>query len=118
VHGTLKGQDHSTVKIDYVQNEENVEQGEWFFTSGDDRIFPKGLPAGQATVVRAGSKSKEIFVTPSGFQNGLEEVLIIVGGVHMDIPRNRQVLRRSTCCLRRQARPLRPQPARRCSLAR
>ncbi|HEV8147810.1 MAG TPA: rod shape-determining protein MreC [Bryobacteraceae bacterium] len=86
VHGTLKGQDHSTVKIDYVQNEENVEPGEWFFTSGDDRIFPKGLPAGQATVVRPGSKGKEIFVTPSGFQNGLEEVLIIVGGVHADIP--------------------------------
>ena len=86
VHGTLKGQGHSTVMVDYVQNEENVEQGEWFFTSGDDRIFPKGLPAGQATVVRPGKNRKEIYVTPSGFQNGLEEVLIIVEGVHAPIP--------------------------------
>ncbi len=86
VHGTLKGQGHSTVKVDYVQNEENVEQGEWFFTSGDDRIFPKGLPAGQANVVRQGTNSKEIYLTPSGFQNGLEEVLIIVEGVHAEIP--------------------------------
>ena len=39
------------------------------------------MPAGQATVVRAGNSSKEIYVTPSGFQHGLEEVLIIVGGV-------------------------------------
>jgi rod shape-determining protein MreC len=86
VHGTLRGQNHSTVKIDYVQNEETVEQGEWFFTSGDDRIFPKGLPAGEATVVRAGRTGKEIFVVPSGFKNGLEEVLIIIEGVHSKIP--------------------------------
>jgi rod shape-determining protein MreC len=69
-----------------VQNEETVEPGEWFFTSGDDRIFPKGLPVGEATVVRAGRIGKEIFVTPSGFKNGLEEVLIIVEGVHTRIP--------------------------------
>lgn len=86
VHGTLKGQGHSTVIVDYVQNEEKVEQGEWFYTSGDDRIFPKGLPAGEATVVRPGRISKEIYVTPSGFQNGLEEVLIVVEGVHAPIP--------------------------------
>ena len=44
VHGTLKGQGNGTVIVDYVQNEEKVEQGEWFFTSGDDRIFPKAFP--------------------------------------------------------------------------
>ena len=86
VHGTLKGQGHSTVMVDYVQNEEKVDQGEWFYTSGDDRIFPKGLPAGEATVVRAGKSRKEIYVTPSGFQNGLEDVLIIVEGVHAPLP--------------------------------
>ncbi len=86
VHGTLKGQGNSTVIVDYVQNEEKLEQGEWFYTSGDDRIFPKGLPAGQATVVRAGKTHKEIYVTPSGFQNGLEEVLIVIEGVHAPIP--------------------------------
>ena len=86
VHGTLKGQDQSTVVIDYVQNEQTVEPGEWFYTSGDDLIFPKGLPVGQASVVRPGRNRKEIYVTPSGFQNGLEEVLIIVEGVHGSIP--------------------------------
>ena len=44
--------------VDYVQNEENVEQGEWFYTSGDDRIFPKGLPVGTATVVRPGKAAQ------------------------------------------------------------
>jgi len=86
VHGTLRGQGYSTVTIEHVQNEEKVAQGEWFYTSGDDRIFPKGLPVGPATVVRPGKTSKEIYVTPSGFQEGLEEVLIIVDGVHAAIP--------------------------------
>jgi rod shape-determining protein MreC len=86
VRGTLKGQGHSTVIVDYVQNEEKLEQGEWFYTSGDDRIFPKGLPVGEATVVRPGKTHKEIFLTPSGFQSGLEEVLIVIDGVHGKIP--------------------------------
>jgi rod shape-determining protein MreC len=86
VHGTLKGQGYSTVIVDYVQNEQKVEPGEQFFTSGDDRIFPKGLPVGETTVVREGKSYKEIFVTPSGLQNGLEEVLIVTEGVHMPIP--------------------------------
>ncbi|MBI4874626.1 MAG: rod shape-determining protein MreC, partial [Acidobacteria bacterium] len=87
VHGTLKGQGHSTCLVDYVQNEEKVEVGEVFYTSGDDRIFPKGLPAGVASVVRAGKNfNKEIFLTPSGFQRGLEEVLIVLEGVHQAIP--------------------------------
>jgi rod shape-determining protein MreC len=86
VHGTLKGQGYGTVIVDHVQNEQKVEPGEQFFTSGDDRIFPKGLPVGEATVVREGKSYKEIFVTPSGLQNGLEEVLIVTEGVHVAIP--------------------------------
>lgn len=86
VHGTLKGQGHSTCLIDYVQNEEKVEPGEFFFTSGDDRVFPKGLPVGAANVVRAGKTFKEIYIAPSGFQSGLEEVLIVLEGVHQQLP--------------------------------
>jgi rod shape-determining protein MreC len=88
VHGTLKGQgQHGACLVDYVQNEEKVEVGELFYTSGEDRIFPKGLPAGVATVVRPGKNfNKEIFLTPSGFQRGLEEVLILIEGVHQALP--------------------------------
>jgi rod shape-determining protein MreC len=89
VHGTLKGQGYSTVIVDYIQNEQKVEPGEWFYTSGDDRIFPKGLPVGETTVVRKGKSTYlDVFVTPSGLQNGLEEVLIVVEGVHAPIPEN------------------------------
>lgn len=86
VHGTLKGQGRGTCLIDYVQNEEKVDVGEWFYTSGDDLIFPKGLPVGQANIVRSGKTFKEIYLVPSGIQNGLEEVLIVLNGVHQAIP--------------------------------
>jgi rod shape-determining protein MreC len=86
VRGTLKGQGHSECLVDYVQNEERVDNGEWFFTSGDDRIFPKGFPVGQVSASRNGKTFKEIYLNPSGMQGGLEEVLIVLEGVHQQIP--------------------------------
>jgi rod shape-determining protein MreC len=86
IKGTLKGLGQAKILIDYVQNEEKVDLGEMFYTSGDDRVFPKGMPVGRATVVRSGKNFKEIYVDPSGMQNGLEEVLVVIEGVHQDIP--------------------------------
>ena len=86
VPGTLKGLGRSQVQVDWVQNEVTVEEGEWFFTSGDDRVFPKGLPAGQVKVVKAGLAFKEIYLDPSGLMRGLEEVLVVLEGIHLAIP--------------------------------
>jgi rod shape-determining protein MreC len=86
VHGTVKGEGGPNCFVDYVQNEEKVDKDEWFYTSGDDRVFPKGLPVGQAAVVRQGKTNKEIYLTPSGLQNGFEEVLVVLEGVHQPIP--------------------------------
>jgi rod shape-determining protein MreC len=85
VHGTLRGQGYAAVSIDYIQNEDAVDLGEWFYTAGDDLIFPKGLPVGTVSVARTGKARKEVIVTPSGMQN-LEDVLIVVEGVHAEIP--------------------------------
>ncbi|HWC98515.1 MAG TPA: rod shape-determining protein MreC [Candidatus Sulfopaludibacter sp.] len=88
VRGTLKGQGTPTCKVDYVAVEEKVEPGEEFFTSGDDRVFPRGFPVGVVRAVRTvpGSNFKEILVDPLGVQHGVEDVLIILHGVHQDIP--------------------------------
>lgn len=86
VRGALKGQGHGACRVDYVQTEEKVEVGEWLYTSGDDRVFPRGLPAGVVTVVREGNPFKQIYVAPSGLQGGLEEVLIVLEGVHQQLP--------------------------------
>ncbi|MCS7314665.1 MAG: rod shape-determining protein MreC [Bryobacterales bacterium] len=86
VRGALKGQGHGACRVDYIQAEEKVEVGEWFYTSGDDRVFPRGLPVGMVTAVRDGNPFKEVFVAPSGLQGGLEEVLIVLEGVHLELP--------------------------------
>lgn len=86
VRGALKGQGHGACRVDYVQVEEKLEIGEWFYTSGDDRVFPRGLPVGVVTAVRNGNPFKEVFVAPSGLQGGLEEVLIVLEGVHQSLP--------------------------------
>jgi rod shape-determining protein MreC len=84
--GTLKGQGTPECELDYVPLEEKIELGEMLFTTGDDRIFPRGFPAGVVRVVRTGPLFQQILVEPIGLQHGLEDVLIIVEGVHQEIP--------------------------------
>jgi len=86
VRGTLKGQGNPMCKVDYVSPEEKLEPGDWLYTSGDDRIFPRGLPVGVVKAVRPGQPFQEILLEPSGMQRGLEDVLILIEGVHQAIP--------------------------------
>ena len=89
MRGTLKGLGQTKCLVDYAQNEEKVDEGEWFYTSGDDRIFPRGFPVGQVTSVHNGKTFKEIYLVPSGMQGGVEEVLIMMEGEHLQIPDSR-----------------------------
>jgi rod shape-determining protein MreC len=84
--GTLKGQGTPICRVDYVPFEEKVEPGEWLYTSGDDRIFPRGFPVGIVKAVHSAQPFKEVLVDPSGTTRGLEDVLILVEGVHQPIP--------------------------------
>jgi len=69
-----------------------VAVGEWFYTSGDDRVFPQGFPVGVIKAARPGTGFQEILVEPSGMQHGLlEDVLILIQGVHQEIPDAPQV---------------------------
>jgi len=86
VRGTLKGLGQTKCLVDYAQNEEKVDEGEWFYTSGDDRIFPRGFPVGQVSSVHNGKTFKEIYLIPSGMQGGVEEVLIMLQGQHLQVP--------------------------------
>jgi rod shape-determining protein MreC len=63
-----------------------VEVGELFFTSGEDRVFPKGLPVGKVTGVGEGTDFQAISVQPSGGDAAPEEVLVIVNPLHQEIP--------------------------------
>jgi len=86
VEGTLKGRGDRLCLVDHIQNEQNVEVGEWFYTSGDDRLFPRGLPVGRVESVTPGQEVQEILVEPAGMVGGLEEVLVVIEGVHQPLP--------------------------------
>jgi len=86
VRGTLKGQGTLTCKMDYVSLEDKIEVGEKLYTSGDDRVFPRGFPVGVVKSVRDAQPFKEIVVEPSA-KRGLEDALIILQAVHQDIPK-------------------------------
>jgi rod shape-determining protein MreC len=85
-HGVLKGVGNESARIDYVPTGQKIEAGEMVFTSGEDRIFPKGLPVGKVTSVKEGSNFQEVYVQPTGVESAPEEVLVIVDPVHQEIP--------------------------------
>ncbi len=86
VHGVLKGLGTSSARVDFVPTGQKVEVGEMFYTSGEDRIFPKGLPVGKVTSVKDGSSGQDITVEPSGTESAPEEVLVILDPVHQALP--------------------------------
>ena len=85
--GIMKGLGASECRVEYVKPEFEVSLGETVFTSGDDRIYPKGLPVGEVTAVNPGPENQEILVRPFARLHRLEEVLIVTSGVHQDLPR-------------------------------
>jgi rod shape-determining protein MreC len=86
VHGVLKGLGNGSARVDYVPTGQKVEVAEMLFTSGEDRVFPKGLPVGKVTSVREGGNFQDITVQPSGTETAPEEVLVILDPVHEEIP--------------------------------
>lgn len=87
-HGVLKGQGSTPFcRVDYVPIDDKVEVGEWFYTSGDDRVFPRGFQVGVVKAVQEGTPPyKSVLVEPSGIQHGVEDVLIVMESVHQTIP--------------------------------
>ena len=77
-HGIIKGTGDPDPRMDYVVNEEKVQPGEVILTSGDDRIFPKGLPVGTVADVKAASPFQVIRVRPAARLDRLEDVLVLM----------------------------------------
>ncbi len=85
IHGVLDCGGGPCV-VEDIQNEEKVDRGEWFFTSGEDRIFPKGFPVGAVTSSQPGQGMKDVKLNLSGAPGGAEEVLVVLQGIHRPIP--------------------------------
>jgi rod shape-determining protein MreC len=88
--GVLKGTGHAQCRIDYVSHEVDIAVGESVYTSGDDRVFPKGLRIGEVVKLDRGTDFQEIYLRPFAQLDRLEEVLVITSGVHQELPESPQ----------------------------
>jgi rod shape-determining protein MreC len=70
----------------YVPEMADVVVGDVVLTSGQDRIYPKGLVVGRVHFVSPGSLFKEVLVEPSARFDQLEEVLVVRGGQEQNLP--------------------------------
>ena len=88
LHGILKGQNKSLALLNYIVNDEKVQIGERVFTSGEDQIYPKGVPVGVVVEVHPGAAFQEILVQPFARLERLEEVLVITKKSDVELPAN------------------------------
>ena len=86
VRGVLQGRGQQECLLDYVDHEVEVAVGEVVYTSGDDRIYPKGLRVGEVTRIEEGTDFQEIYVRPFAALDRLDEVLVVTAGVHEALP--------------------------------
>jgi len=74
--GILKGTGGSELEMEYIDDDNDIKQGDELITSGQDRIYPKGLPLG--VVVFVGPRQatfKVVRIRPRVNFARLEEVL-------------------------------------------
>ena len=77
IQSPVGGSGDPLLNMKYVGNDDEVSVGQRVVTSGMDRIFPKDLPVGTITQVKAGGQYKQIRVRPSANLEKLEEVIVL-----------------------------------------
>ncbi len=77
-HGVGKGTGAPDPARDYVGNDYKVHEGEVILTSGEDRIFPKGLLVGTVADEKPGNPFQTIHVRTAAHLDRLEDVLILL----------------------------------------
>ncbi len=77
-HGVLKGSGDPQPRMEYIVNDEKVQPGDVIVTSGEDRIFPKGLPIGVVADARQANPFQIIRVRTAARLDRLEDVLILL----------------------------------------
>ena len=75
--GVLQGTGSNRGEIRYINNQEVVQPGEAVYTSGLDRVFPRGLLVGYVTEVKPGDLELRVKVALAAPLRRLPAVLIL-----------------------------------------
>ena len=82
--GVVKGKGGGRCSLDFTLHEEDVKVGDIIITSGIGRVFPKGLPVGEVTMVKKGESGifQTVELRPRVNISRLEEVLVLLQDIH------------------------------------
>ncbi len=80
VYGIVSGYKNGICRMQYVQQNQDVKEGDVIVTSGMAGYFPKGLPVGTVSKIRINKAQlfQEIYVKPFVDFSRLEEILVIL----------------------------------------
>ena len=77
LQGVLQGDGSDLLEWKFIPNHESVDVGELVYTSGTDRIYPKGIPVGRVVTSEKGEMvHRNIKVEPFVDFSKVEEVLV------------------------------------------
>src|SRR5215813_13178087 len=78
--GIVKGTGNRDLDLDYIDDDNEIKQGDKFLTSGQDRVYPKGIPVGVITSISDTRRGyiKTVQIRPTADLGRLEEVLCII----------------------------------------
>lgn len=105
-HGVVKGNGDPQPRMDYVVNDEKVHAGELILTSGEDRIFPKGLLVGTVADASPAYPFQTIRVQPGARLDRLEDVLILLSAQELTPRRNAESADAGSASPEKQPSPL------------
>ncbi|MCK5352536.1 rod shape-determining protein MreC [bacterium] len=80
LQGVIQGDGSLTMTWNFIPNYESVEVGDIVYTSGTDRLYPKGFPIGRVVRSRkGGTVYRDIQVEPFVDYLRLEEIMVVRG---------------------------------------
>lgn len=79
LHGILQGRGNGRAELRLIVDDQQVHPGEHLITSGEDQVYPKGLPLGTVISARPGNMFQNIRVKLAVDLGRLEGVLIVTG---------------------------------------
>jgi rod shape-determining protein MreC len=85
IQSPVGGAGEPLLLMKYVPNDDDVNLGERVVTSGMDRIFPRDLPVGTVSQIKAGNPFKQIRIRPSANLERLEEVIVLLSLQPLDL---------------------------------
>lgn len=77
--GVVKGQGGAACLLDYIPNDESLPAQAELITSGQDQLFPAGLPVGRVISTRPGELFLSVEVEPAVSLTKLDHVLVLAG---------------------------------------